>query len=44
MGDGERKILVVGGGISGMTAAIEAAEAGAEAIIVEKDAYLGVQS
>jgi quinone-modifying oxidoreductase subunit QmoA len=41
MGDGERKILVVGGGISGMTAAIEAAEAGAEAIIVERDAYLG---
>jgi quinone-modifying oxidoreductase subunit QmoA len=41
MGEAERKILVVGGGISGMTAAVEAAEAGAEAIIVEKNPYLG---
>lgn len=41
MGEAERKILVVGGGISGMTAAIEAAEAGAEAIIVERNPYLG---
>jgi quinone-modifying oxidoreductase, subunit QmoA len=41
MGDEERKILVVGGGISGMTVAIEAAEAGAQAVIVEKNPYLG---
>jgi quinone-modifying oxidoreductase subunit QmoA len=41
MGDAEKKILVVGGGISGMTAALEAAEAGAEAIIVERNPYLG---
>jgi quinone-modifying oxidoreductase subunit QmoA len=41
MGDPERKILVVGGGISGITAALEAAEAGAEVIIVEKNPYLG---
>lgn len=41
MGDENRKILVVGGGISGLTAAVEAAEAGAEAIIVERNAYLG---
>jgi len=41
MGEAERKILVVGGGISGMTAAVEAAEAGAEAIIVERNPYLG---
>ena len=41
MGDEERKILVVGGGISGMTVAIEAAEAGTQAIIVEKNPYLG---
>lgn len=41
MTDAERKILVVGGGISGMTTAIEAAEAGAEAIIVEKTPFLG---
>jgi len=36
-----RTILVVGGGIAGITAAIEAAEAGYEAVIVEKSEYLG---
>jgi quinone-modifying oxidoreductase subunit QmoA len=41
MGDEERKILVVGGGISGMTAAVEAGEAGAEVVLVEKNPYLG---
>ena len=35
------KILVVGGGMSGLTAAIEAAEAGAQVIIAEKEPYLG---
>ncbi len=34
-------VLVIGGGISGLTAAVEAAEAGAEVIIVEKEAFLG---
>jgi quinone-modifying oxidoreductase subunit QmoA len=34
-------ILVVGGGMSGLTAAIEAAEAGYDAYIVEKNPYLG---
>jgi quinone-modifying oxidoreductase subunit QmoA len=34
-------ILVVGGGMSGMTAAIEAAEAGCEVYLVEKNPYLG---
>jgi heterodisulfide reductase subunit A-like polyferredoxin len=34
-------ILVIGGGIAGMTAAIEAAEAGCEVVLVEKSAYLG---
>lgn len=34
-------ILVVGGGMSGLTTALEAAEAGYEAIIVEKNPYLG---
>ncbi|MBI5533837.1 MAG: CoB--CoM heterodisulfide reductase iron-sulfur subunit A family protein [Deltaproteobacteria bacterium] len=34
-------ILVVGGGISGLTAAIEAAEAGHEVYLVEKNPYLG---
>lgn len=36
-----RSILVVGGGIAGITAAVEAAEAGYDVIIVEKEAYLG---
>jgi heterodisulfide reductase subunit A-like polyferredoxin len=34
-------ILVVGGGISGMTAAVEAAETGYEVLLVEKRPYLG---
>lgn len=41
MADENQRILVVGGGISGLTAALEAAEAGAEVIIVEKNPYLG---
>jgi quinone-modifying oxidoreductase subunit QmoA len=36
-----KKVLVIGGGISGLTAAIEAAEAGLDAVIVEKNPYLG---
>ena len=36
-----KTILVVGGGISGMTAAIEAADAGYPAVIVEKATELG---
>jgi len=35
------KVLVIGGGISGITAAIEASEAGCEVILVEKHPYLG---
>lgn len=34
-------ILVVGGGITGLTAAIEAAETGYDVFIVEKEPYLG---
>ena len=34
-------ILVVGGGISGMTAALEAAETGKRVVLVEKRPYLG---
>ncbi|KAA6182031.1 CoB--CoM heterodisulfide reductase iron-sulfur subunit A family protein [Thiohalocapsa marina] len=34
-------ILVVGGGISGLTAAIEAAETGKQVVLVEKRPYLG---
>jgi quinone-modifying oxidoreductase subunit QmoA len=36
-----KNILVVGGGISGITAAVEAAEAGYDVTLVEKDPYLG---
>ena len=34
-------ILVVGGGISGMTAALEAAETGKQVVLVENNPYLG---
>ncbi len=37
----ERTVLVVGGGISGMTAALGVAEAGCDAIIVEEQPELG---
>ncbi len=37
----ENTVLVVGGGFSGLTAAVEAAEAGSDVIIVEKNPYLG---
>ncbi|MFP4036850.1 MAG: CoB--CoM heterodisulfide reductase iron-sulfur subunit A family protein [Desulfobacteraceae bacterium] len=36
-----QSILVVGGGMSGLTAAIEAAEAGYDTYIVEKNPYIG---
>jgi len=36
-----KPILVIGGGIAGMTAAVEAAEFGCRVILVEKEAYLG---
>jgi quinone-modifying oxidoreductase, subunit QmoA len=36
-----RSILVIGGGIAGVTAALEAAEAGYDVTIVEKNPYLG---
>ncbi len=39
--NGNRSILVVGGGMSGLSAAIEAAEAGFQVYLVEKEAYLG---
>lgn len=34
-------VLVVGGGISGLTAAVEAAEVGCEVFLVERNPYLG---
>jgi quinone-modifying oxidoreductase subunit QmoA len=36
-----RPILVIGGGIAGMTAAAEAAEVGYRVVLVEREAYLG---
>lgn len=36
-----KPILVIGGGIAGMTAAVEAAEVGYDVTLVEKEAYLG---
>ena len=38
---GDKTVLVVGGGISGITAAVEAAEAGCKVILVERQPYLG---
>jgi quinone-modifying oxidoreductase subunit QmoA len=35
------RILVIGGGFSGITTAVDAAETGAEVIVVEKNPYLG---
>lgn len=36
-----KPILVIGGGIAGITAALEAAEVGCRVILVEQEAYLG---
>jgi quinone-modifying oxidoreductase subunit QmoA len=41
MTENAKPILVIGGGIAGMTAALEAAEVGYSVILVEKEAYLG---
>jgi quinone-modifying oxidoreductase subunit QmoA len=41
MNTNAKPILVVGGGIAGMTAALEAAEVGYRVVLVEKEAYLG---
>jgi quinone-modifying oxidoreductase subunit QmoB len=37
----DKKILVVGGGVSGMTAALDAARAGYQIVLVEKEPQLG---
>ncbi len=37
----DKTVLVIGGGISGVTAALETAEAGTKAVIVERNPYLG---
>ncbi|MFC1596408.1 FAD-dependent oxidoreductase [Planctomycetota bacterium] len=41
-GNGKKgRVLVIGGGISGVTAAIEASEVGCDVVLVEKNPYLG---
>ena len=37
----DKKVLVIGGGFSGLTAAVETAEAGFDVVIVEKTPFLG---
>lgn len=39
--NGGKPVLVIGGGIAGMTVALETAEAGCEVVLVEKAPYLG---
>ena len=41
MAEENKKILVVGGGIAGISAALEAAEVGHDVILVERNPYLG---
>ena len=41
MSEHETNVLVIGGGISGLTTAVEAAEAGYSATILENTPYLG---
>ncbi|RKX21503.1 MAG: heterodisulfide reductase subunit A [Candidatus Zixiibacteriota bacterium] len=41
MNGDSKPILVIGGGIAGMTAAVEIAEVGYNVILVEKEAYIG---
>ncbi|UCF36285.1 MAG: CoB--CoM heterodisulfide reductase iron-sulfur subunit A family protein [Acidobacteriota bacterium] len=36
-----KRVLVVGGGIAGISAAVEASQAGAEVVLIEKQPYLG---
>ena len=41
MNGAAKPVLVIGGGVAGMTAAVEAAEVGYRAVIVEREPYLG---
>ena len=41
MAENGKGILVIGGGMAGMTTALEAAEAGIDVVLVEKEPYLG---
>ena len=42
-GKAEKSVLIIGGGIAGITASVEAAEAGCRVYLVEKEPYLGGQ-
>ena len=37
----QKPVLIIGGGISGVTTAVEIAEVGKDVILIEKEAYLG---
>ena len=41
MDENAKPVLVIGGGIAGITSALEAAEAGCRVILIEKSPYLG---
>jgi quinone-modifying oxidoreductase subunit QmoA len=41
MNGNNKAVLVIGGGMAGLSAALEAAEAGLDVILIEKSAYLG---
>ena len=41
MNDNQRPVLVIGGGVAGMTAAVEIAEVGYPVVLVEREAWLG---
>jgi quinone-modifying oxidoreductase, subunit QmoA len=41
MNENAKPVLVIGGGIAGITSALEAAEAGCHVILIEKSPYLG---
>jgi quinone-modifying oxidoreductase subunit QmoA len=41
MDESAKPVLVIGGGIAGITSALEAAEAGCSVVLVEKSAFLG---
>ena len=41
MSENKKSLLVIGAGIAGITAALEAAETGAEVVLIEREAAIG---